>query len=88
MDTDALRRLGLVGAPSAAVMVALLALAPPARADGPAPAAKDLWQRDKLTGDWGGARTGLSKRGLDIAINYIGETFGMLSGGFRQGAGC
>jgi len=46
----------------------------------------DVWQRDKLTGDWGGARTETSKRGLDISLNYIGETLGMLAGGFRQGA--
>jgi porin len=44
----------------------------------------DLWQRDKLSGDWGGARTEASERGLDISLNYIGETLGML-GGFRQG---
>ena len=73
------------------VILALLATTMPARADGPGPAAPspvpmDLWQRDKLTGDWGGARTALSQRGFDITINYIGETFGMLSGGFRQGA--
>ena len=43
-----------------------------------------IWQRDKLTGDWGGARTDASNHGLDFTFNYIGETFGML-GGFRQG---
>jgi porin len=60
--------------------------AAPAHADGPAPMpATDLWQRDKLTGDWNGARTALSDRGFDITINYIGETFAMVSGGFRQG---
>jgi porin len=85
MDADVLRRFGVVGTPSATVMVALLALALPARADGPVPAAMDVWQRDKLTGDWGGVRTALSKRGFDITINYLGETLGMLSGGFRQG---
>jgi porin len=69
-------------------MLALLAaaLASPAGADGAGPQAMDLWQRDKLSGDWGGVRTELSKRGFDITFNYIGETLGMLSGGFRQGA--
>jgi len=52
----------------------------PARAD------DDIWQRDKLSGDWGGARTELSQRGLDITFNYIGETLAILAGGFRQGA--
>jgi porin len=83
MDIDAPRRCGLIGAPSAAVMLALLAAAPPARAD---PQAMDVWQRDKLSGDWGGARTEASRRGLDFSLNYIGETLGMLAGGFRQGA--
>ena len=49
------------------------------------PPADDLWTRDKLTGDWGGARTNASKHGLDITFNYVGETLAILSGGFRQG---
>jgi porin len=95
MDADAPRRLGLIRAPSvSAALVALAAvLAPAAHADGPGPQGMkpqamqppdDLWQRDKLTGDWGGARTKLSQRGIDITFNYIGETLGML-GGIRQG---
>jgi len=94
MDIDVPGRWGLVRPPSAGrtlsqtAALALLAavLAPPARADGPPPPpATDLWQRDKLSGDWNGARTGLSNRGVDITINYIGETLAMVSGGFRQG---
>src|SRR5580704_19566026 len=95
MDAEAPRRLGLIRAPSvfAALVALAAALAPGAHADGPgamatkAPAMSppdDLWQRDKLTGDWGGARTKLSQRGVDITFNYIGETLGML-GGIRQG---
>src|SRR5450432_799212 len=49
------------------------------------PPADDLWTRDKLTGDWGGARTDASKHGLDITFNYMGEALGTLAGGFRQG---
>jgi len=67
-----------LGAATLAVLVA--APAPPARA------ADDIWQRDKLSGDWGGARTELSQRGVDITINYIGETLAIPAGGFRQGA--
>jgi porin len=91
MDIDALRRLGLIGVHRASVMLAAAlalaagALTPPARADGPPPAT-DLWERNKLTGDWGGARTALSERGFDISINYIAETLAIVSGGFRQGA--
>src|ERR1700681_1026479 len=95
MDADAPRRFGLIAAQSASVMlVGLVVLASPARADGPSPRTMkpqdmkpqevDLWQRDKLSGDWGGARTELSKRGIDITFNYMGETLGML-GGIRQG---
>jgi porin len=45
----------------------------------------DIWTRDKLTGDWGGARTALSNRGIDISLSFIGEAMGTLAGGFRQG---
>ena len=29
---------------------------------------KDIWNRDKLTGDWGGLRTDLADHGIDIGI--------------------
>jgi porin len=29
---------------------------------------KDVWERDKLTGDWGGLRSDLSKHGIDFII--------------------
>jgi porin len=51
-----------------------------------APAEPGLWEREKLTGNWGGARTALADKGIEIGINYIGETFGILSGGLRRGA--
>jgi porin len=80
-----LRRCGLIRAASALTLVVLAAvLTPPAHADGPGPQAMDIWQRDKLTGDWGGARTQLSQRGVDFTFNEIGETVGVL-GGIRQG---
>ena len=44
-----------------------------------------IWDREKLTGDWGGARTALKeKNGIDISLNYIGETFSVLSGGVNR----
>jgi porin len=91
MGIDYRRRLALIVLRLAATL-ALLAggLAISARAADlqlkAPPKQDDLWTRDKLTGDWGGVRTALSKRGFDITINYVGETLGMLSGGFRQGA--
>jgi porin len=45
-----------------------------------------IWEREKLTGDWGGTRTWLKEqKGVEVAINYIGETFSLLSGGLRRG---
>jgi porin len=46
---------------------------------------KSIWERDKLTGDWGGVRTALEKKGVDVSIAYIGETLSILSGGLRRG---
>lgn len=46
-----------------------------------------IWDRETLTGDWGGARTALKeKNGIDITLNYIGEVFGVMSGGIDQRA--
>lgn len=46
---------------------------------------KGLWERDKLTGDWGGARTLLADKGVEVGVNYIGETFSILEGGLKRG---
>ena len=44
-----------------------------------------IWQQETLTGDWGGARTALKeKNGIDISLNYIGETFAVMSGGINR----
>jgi porin len=45
---------------------------------------KSIWEQDTLTGDWGGARTALKDRGLDISLNYTGEMFSLLSGGINR----
>jgi porin len=65
---------------AAAASCLLLAAGVAARAD-----ELDLWKREKLSGDWGGVRTALEKQGVEIGINYIGETFSVLSGGLRRG---
>ncbi|MBS0536283.1 MAG: carbohydrate porin [Proteobacteria bacterium] len=50
-----------------------------------AKAEPSIWERDTLTGDWGGGRTALKEnQGIDITLNYIGETFGVLSGGLNR----
>lgn len=47
--------------------------------------ADSLWERDALTGDWGGARTSLSEAGVDIGLEYIGEAMHVSSGGLKTG---
>jgi porin len=48
-------------------------------------AERDLWEREKLTGDWDGARSFLKDRGIEVGLNYIGETLSILRGGLRRG---
>ncbi len=45
----------------------------------------DILHRDKLSGDWGGARAELQNWGFDITLDYIGETMGDVSGGVERG---
>jgi porin len=67
------------------MVVAALITAGAARAADNSPP-KSIWEQDTLTGDWNGARTALKNDGIDITLNYIGETFGVLSGGIDQRA--
>jgi porin len=48
-------------------------------------AEKGLWEREKLSGDWDGARSSLKDRGIEVGLNYIAETFSILRGGLRRG---
>jgi porin len=59
-----------------------LALAGPAAASQP----KSIWEQETLTGDWGGARSALKDRGVDVLMTYIGEVFDVLSGGLARRA--
>ncbi|MBB5048308.1 porin [Rhodopseudomonas rhenobacensis] len=47
---------------------------------------KSLEERDKLTGTWGGARTALEDKGIEIGVVYIGEVLG-ISGGVKPTGG-
>jgi porin len=76
---------GLPGASTVSIALLLAAFPGPTRAADMHPAGDDIWTRDKLTGDWGGARTALSDRGIDISPTWIGEALGTAAGGFRQG---
>jgi len=74
---------------AAVVAAALLSLPAGAAAqDGAAGAPAhtgEFWQRDVLSGDWGGLRSSLEAKGLKLGLNYIGETLGNPSGGLRHG---
>jgi porin len=45
---------------------------------------KDVWARDKLTGDWGGLRSDLSKHGIDIGLRLSQYWQSVESGGVNQ----
>lgn len=52
----------------------------------PSPHAGGFWDRDLLTGDWGGLRTDWENHGVLLGSDYIGETLGNPTGGVHQGA--
>lgn len=68
--------------------IALVVLGPaPANADAATSSKpQSIWEWGTLTGDWGGHRTALKKKGIEFTINYIGEVMDVLSGGVRRGA--
>jgi porin len=49
-----------------------------------AAAEEGFFEREKLTGDWGGARTRLQDAGIDFGISDVAETLSNLTGGIRQ----
>ena len=58
-----------------------------AQASTSAPAATDsVWERDQLTGDWGGLRSDLAKHGLDIEIRNSHFVQKVTSGGANPDA--
>lgn len=75
-------------APISVAIAMLLAAAPAAAQDGAAaetakPAG--IWERDTLTGDWGGTRTTLVDAGVTLGATEISEVLGNVSGGNRRG---
>ena len=47
--------------------------------------AKSFWERDTLTGDWGGLRSRWSDKGFDVGLEYTGEVLANTGGGVRRG---
>ncbi len=62
----------------------LLALAAPARAQ--VLNYDNVFEQPTLTGDWGGARTRLEERGIQLGADEIVDVLGNPQGGARQGA--
>lgn len=46
----------------------------------------ELLERDKLSGDWWGARNSINNAGLDFYISYKGEYFANINGGNESGS--
>ena len=57
-----------------------------ARAAEPVKPPSSIWEQPTLTGDWGGARTALADKGIEITLNYTGEVFNVMSGGLERRA--
>lgn len=49
-------------------------------------ASDDLWERDRLSGEWLGLRSNLADRGLQIEAYYTGEVMRNLAGGLDEAA--
>ena len=64
-----------LSAPSAAAQTSSAPGQPPA----------GFWERDRLTGDWGGIRTALEDAGVTFGATSTDEVLGNPSGGMRQG---
>jgi porin len=50
----------------------------------PATADEGLFERDRLTGDWGGFRKQLEDAGVSFGVNDTSETLSNPTGGIRQ----
>lgn len=73
----------------AVVILAGTWTAMPARAqDSSKPAApkNDAPPEQHLFGDWGGVRTDLGDKGVDLSLDYVGQLAGTIAGGKRIGA--
>jgi porin len=45
------------------------------------------WQEDTLTGDWGGVRADLYKKGISLGLTHKSDVLANISGGLKRGAG-
>ncbi len=73
---------GFLAGAAAAVIFATAGAQAEVQAKQPA----SIWDQDTLTGDWGGARTALKDKGIDITLISINEIMSVLSGGLNRQA--
>jgi porin len=79
-------RAGVIAALAATVLAGSLAAAAQDGEEAASSHAGALWERDVLTGDWGGGRSALEAAGMKLGLNYIGEALGNPTGGASHGA--
>ena len=48
-------------------------------------AEKSIWEREQLTGDWGGKRSAWEDTGYTFTLEYLAEPFSNVSGGTKTG---
>jgi len=65
-------------------LLACVAALPAQAQEEPAAEEKGFWERDTLTGDWGGVRSTLEDHGVTLAATYSAEALGNPSGGSKQ----
>src|SRR5262252_6743039 len=73
------------------LILGVIALLGPALASaqipGPETYAGDFWTRPRLTGDWGGFRDQMSKRGVTLDVDWLQTFQGVMTGGKAQDSG-
>ena len=74
------------GLPALGLAALLAFAAAPAAALAEEAEEKGFWERDTLTGSWGGLRPALEETGVTVAATYTGEVLGNPSGGRAQRA--
>lgn len=70
---------------AAAALLSSLGLSPAAAADSPE-GERSLWERETLTGDWGGLRPHMEDYGVKAAGSYTVEALGNVTGGLKRRA--
>lgn len=77
-----MRSSGAAFRPFAILAAAAVLGAAAAQADDKKPAVpKSIWEQETFSGDWNGLRTALANSGIQLTLHYIGEVFGVASGG-------